>query len=283
MITHATVRVTGERSSLEPFRERLGELLAGENLAETVSEHHGGESLHYDLKVTGGVPFPPFVRASEDFPLLTLAVEWIGGEGEARGAATIQEGRLVSHEAHSGGTGAGGAAFVSVDRNHALEIGFQLLRVAASEWRGYVVRADRDALFRISRDGGARRAELWATAGATPEWQIHWVVDLQNQTFEESALAPGIAIAEGDYRELLALAEAFAGEWLWFASAPAEEIAIERQRYDRLGYAVREANVRAAKLNAMAPREGGGRLAGRLDTSEQWIREVLEQCWAIDK
>ncbi|MFZ5558311.1 MAG: hypothetical protein ACOZDY_16585 [Pseudomonadota bacterium] len=280
MITHATVRVTGEPADLEPFQARLRDLLAEEDLAGEAAEHHGDDYLHYDLKVEGGVPFPPFVTASQEFPRVTLAVEWFSADGAARGSAAIQNGRLVDHAAEAPGGAGAGAAFVGVDRQGALEIGIRLLRAGPNEWRGYVVSADRDALFRIRREEPRRRATLVATAGAAPEWQVRWVVDLAAESFEESALAPGEPIAEDDFRELVALADAFAGEWLWFASAPAEDIAVERQRYERLGFPVREANVRTAKLNAMTQRKDGGLLASGLPEGEHWIKEVLEQCWA---
>ncbi|HSO07799.1 MAG TPA: hypothetical protein VLW45_11185, partial [Pelomicrobium sp.] len=189
---------------------------------------------------------------------------------------------LVSHDAEPARAAGGGATFVSVDRGGALEIGFRLLRVGPGEWRGYVVTAARDALFRLVRDEAARRVELTATAGATPEWRLRWVVDLAAENYEEQTLAPGEPIAEGDFAELTALADEFAAEWLWFASAPAEEIAVERQRFERLGYPVREANVRSARLRTMEQRKDGGYLTSALDEADHWVKEVLEQCWASD-
>lgn len=282
MITHATVRVSGETAALEPFRARLAELLAAEGLTEAVAEHHSPGFLHYDVKVEGGLPFPPFVTASQDFPLLTLSVDWVSGDGAAQGSAVIQQGQLVSHDAEPPRAAPGGATFVSVDRSGALEIGFRLLRVGPGEWRGYVATATRDALFRLVRDEPARRVELTATAGAMPEWRRRWIVDLAAESYEEQTLSPGEPIAEGDFDELTELADAFAAEWLWFASAPAEEIAVERQRFERLGYPVRDANVRSARLRAMEQRKDGGYLTSALDEADHWIKEVLEQCWASD-
>lgn len=278
MITHATVQVSGDPAALEPFRARLAVLLAAEGIADAVSEHHGDALLHYDLKVAGGLPFPPFVAASQEFPPLTLTVEWVSDDGATRGSAVIREGRLVSHDVDRAAAAA--ATFVSVDRGGALELALRLLRAGEGEWRGYAVTADRDALFRIARDERAGRVELVATAGPAPAWRKRWVVDLEAESFEDSELSPPEPIAEGDVAELTALADAFASEWLWFASAPAEDIAVERQRYERLGYPVRAANVRAAKLAAMERRKDGSFHACLLDEADHWVKEVLEQCWA---
>ncbi|HSO08268.1 MAG TPA: hypothetical protein VLW45_13585, partial [Pelomicrobium sp.] len=109
MITHATVRVSGETAALEPFKARLAELLAAEGLSDAVSEHHSPGFLHYDVKVEGGLPFPPFVTASQDFPLLTLSLDWVSGDGAAQGSAVIQEGQLVSHDAEPARAAGGGA------------------------------------------------------------------------------------------------------------------------------------------------------------------------------
>lgn len=280
MITHATIRVTGEPALLPPFRERLSALLAGEALGGPLEEHHGEDFLHYDLKVEGGIPFPPFVTASGEFPPLTLAVDWVSGDGAARGAASIREGRLLHQEATGSTLAAGEGTFVSVDRGGRLEIALRARRVAADQWHGYAACAERDALFRISRDTAACRAELTVTDGEAPQWRLRWIVDLDGESFEESRLEPPEPLADAEREELLALADAFTSEWLWFDSAPDEEVAVERQRCERLGCTPRPANVRAARLQAMAQRKDGGRFAGGLAESEHWIKEVLEQCWA---
>lgn len=280
MIVHATVRVTGEPALLAPFRERLSALLEEEPLGGPVEEHHGEDFLHYDLKLEGGIPFPPFVAASGEFPPLTLAVDWVSGDGAARGAASIQNGRVLSQEAAEAAPAAGAGTFVSVDRGGRLEIALKARRVAAEEWRGYCACAERDALFRLTRDAAAGRAELSATDGEAPQWRLRWVVDLAAESFEERVLDPPEPVSEAEREELLALADAFSAEWLWFDSAPDEEVAVERQRCERLGFPARPANLRAARLASMARRKDGGHFASGLADGEHWIKEVLEQCWA---
>ncbi len=69
---------------------------------------------------------------------------------------------------------------------------------------------------------------------------------------------PAQPIADADFRELEKLAQEFVAQWVWFGSGPREEIAIEAERYERLGYAVSDANLRSAALHRIKGSAGNG-------------------------
>ncbi len=54
---------------------------------------------------------------------------------------------------------------------------------------------------------------------------------------------------------------------------------LERDRYARLGYSVREANVRSGRLRLLEAQASGARVANTLGPELAWIEEVLTQCW----
>ena len=88
----AVVRVTGA-GRLEDFRERLRWLMVRDVDAEDYTEHHAEGILEYRFEPKHGIPFPPFVAASADFPELRVEAEW--ERDGVRGRAVIENGRLV--------------------------------------------------------------------------------------------------------------------------------------------------------------------------------------------
>ena len=88
----AVVRVTGA-GRLEEFRERLRWLMVRDMDAEDYTEHHAEGILEYRFEPKQGIPFPPFVAASAEFPELRVEAEW--EHGGVRGRAVIENGRLV--------------------------------------------------------------------------------------------------------------------------------------------------------------------------------------------
>ncbi len=72
---HATIVVEGDPDALAAFRARANALLA-EDFDEELRERHTAERLEYELRVSGGIPFPSFVTASREFPDLELVVSW---------------------------------------------------------------------------------------------------------------------------------------------------------------------------------------------------------------
>ena len=91
-LTHVVFRVTGEPLQLAAFDARLKLLFAEHGIADGVDEQHAADLLHYDLKVAGGIPFPPFALASADFPELAVAVEWVD---TGSGVAAVQRLRVA--------------------------------------------------------------------------------------------------------------------------------------------------------------------------------------------
>ena len=88
----AVVRVTGA-GRLEEFRERVRWLMVRDMDAEDYTEHHSAGVLEYRFEPKQGIPFPPFVAASADFPELRVEAEW--EHGGVRGRAVIENGRLI--------------------------------------------------------------------------------------------------------------------------------------------------------------------------------------------
>ena len=71
-----------------------------------------------------------------------------------------------------------------------------------------------------------------------------------------------------------------------FGNGPREEIAIEAERYQRLGYAIHDANVRARALHRIrdaAVNDGGALHYSTLDSESAWVEEVIARCWPGDE
>jgi hypothetical protein len=169
---------------------------------------------------------------------------------------------------------------VQVGEEGRLALALTLVRVARDEWRGYAVSATRDALFRVRRSPDSGAVELYATEGG-PEWALAWRGRLPAAGLEREVLTPPVAIEDADFRELDRLARNFAAEWVWFASAGREEIAIERDRYARYGYAVAAANVRASKLHHMRADAGAEAplVHSTLGQDDEWVRDLILATW----
>ncbi len=280
LLIHAHIEVTGDPGALKRFRDRLAGLLAEEGIEGDIQEHTGADRLRYDLKVSGGLPFPPFVAASQESPDLRIAVEWFSAAEATRGSAVIQAGKLLEHTAGP----AGGVPlvddqplYVRVDPGGALGLALALLPLSPDAYLGYAVTADRDAFFRLTRQG--ETARLQATAGAEPRWSEAWTIDLGKERYEHETLDPFLPIEEREHQALTALADGFVAQWIWFRDAPEEETVLEKERYARLSYPVREANVKSGKLRLLEARPGGVQVADTLGPELGWIEEVLSQCW----
>lgn len=286
MLTHVTVRVSGERSQLDAFDARLKVLCADEPFAGDVTEQHSGAGLHYDLKVEGGVPFPPFALASGEFPALEIAVEWVNPAEGTRGSARIVAGMLVEHDLH-GAAGAGEADHalaIVLDGSGYLRLAVAVLRTGRDEYRGYALTGRQDALFRVVRDAATGEIDLGTTQGAA-EWSRSWRVG-SSADAEYRELDPPQAIDPTEFRELERLAQDFVARWIWFGNGPREEIAIEVERYARMGYAISDANVRSSVLHRIRPNADDGDGAVRystLDSESEWVLDVLARCWASDE
>jgi len=286
VLIHATITISGDQAQFGACEARLKRLLSAQFLKDEVSEHHGAGALCYDLKVEGGLPFPVFAQASQEFPGLSFAAEWVSVAAGERGSATIVNGRVTGQQAERIATRAGDdhPVHVAVAANGRLELALTIFRASGGEWRGYALTATRDALLRVLRKPGSDAVELYATEGS-PEWTAVWRGDLSSRRFVPEKLKAPLAIEDAVYRELDRLAQNFVAKWIWFAAGRREEIVIEQERYQRYGYETADANVRSSQLHHMRSAAGGsgGPLEySTLDADEQWVKDMVLACWAKD-
>ena len=283
MVIHATFRISGERSQLAAFDARLKLLFAEQPVSGDIGEQHTDDRLHYDLKVEGGIPFPPFALASREFPELEIAVEWVNSGAGTRGAARIAGGSLAEQKVENVGAAAGSdhALSIALNADGYLALALAVLRSGRDAYRGYALTGGQDALFRLVRDPVAGAIELLTTRGAA-EWSRAWSV-VPGCEPEYRELDPPQPIESGEFLELEKLAQDFVAAWVWFGNGPREEIAIEAERYQRLGYIVSDANVRASALHRIKDQaaEAGGVLRySTLDADSAWVEAVIARCWA---
>jgi hypothetical protein len=98
LLIHATITIRGDAAQLGACEARMRRLLSSQFLKDEVTEHHAGEALCYDLKVEGGVPFPAFAQASQEFQNLSFAAAWVDIAAGERGSATLAQGRLTGQK-----------------------------------------------------------------------------------------------------------------------------------------------------------------------------------------
>lgn len=278
LLIHATLTITGAPGQLPAADARIKTLLVEEIFVGEFEEHHGEDALSYDFKVHGGIPFPAFAAASLEFPELKITAEWVNVAAGRKGRALLTNGAIAEHveEALVAGSAETRNRYLQAAPDGRLQLAFALLRRGRGEWAGYVLNHERDAVFRIKRDGEA--VELLTTEGVA-EWAHAWRLNGLEDRPSPAELAQ--AVEPGLYAELEQLAQDYVKEWLWLRAAPAADNAIEIDRYARYGYTVYEANVRAAKLHrlrsdlaATDPLE-----YSTLDADCSWIRDLLLKCW----
>jgi hypothetical protein len=268
----ATIKVSGDPQLLREYRGEVNRLLDEEG-GDAYRELHTAERLEYEFKLRGGIPFPPFVSASEAFPDLTVEVEWREAALGRSGRAVIRNGVLAEQAARSH------APEGALNEVHAGADGELRLALSCGRWRelwlGYVIDAGEHAFFRIA--GAAGTCELSASDGIDPEWAERWKVSGNDATYAE--LAPREPIAGDELRELDRLAQEFSREWIWFEESPPEETAVERARFAAYGYPVRAANLRSEKLRNVLRPENGDLAFGSFGEDARWIPELLRRCW----
>jgi hypothetical protein len=284
LLIHVTFSVSGERARLAAFDARLKELLAEHQTTGEIQEQHTADTLHYDLKVEGGIPFPPFALASGEFPDLAIEVEWVDPGTGARGTARIVGGTLAEQNIDNVAAAAADyAVAVTFKDNGCLVLALAAVRTGRDEYRGYALTGRQDALFRIVRDPSSGRIELFTTQGAA-EWSRIWRVPPDGAP-EYQVLDPAPPIPDGEFRELEKLARDFAAAWIWFCTGPREEIAVEMERYQRMGYVVSDANLRSSALHRIkgGAAEGGVQHHSTLAADAAWIEDVVARCWPGDE
>jgi hypothetical protein len=270
---HATITITGDARLLPACRKQLNELLAEES-DEEFRELHTAERLEYELRLKGGIPFPPFVSVSQAFPEVTVEVEWTELAQGRSGSAVIQNGSLREEASRAGAAGGLLLQDVRADPGGRLR-----LAVACRRWRdawhGYAIAAEQHAFFRI--DGSEHTFLLAASDGIEPQWAERWT--RANQEIRHEELLEREAIAEEELRELDALAQEFAGEWIWFAESAPEETAVERQRYEAYGVPVNAANLRSEKLRKILQPAALESAFSSFGAETQWIPELMQRLW----
>lgn len=286
LLIHATLTVSGDREQLAACDARIKSLLVEEVFAGEFEEHHGDAALSYDFKVRGGIPFPAFAAASEEFPAMTISAEWVNVAAGRKGRAQIVAGKITEHAEEGVALAAGDARnrHVQTAPDGTLLLASALVQTGADVWAGYVLNHERDALFCVTRRGEA--VELLATEGA-PEWALRWQSLPAGSA--ESGAAPAREVMASPqpidkklYAELEQLAESFVADWIWFREGSLEASAIHIDRFARYGYTVRDANVRAARLHVMRNEAGEGQplVHTTMDPACAWIVPLLQRCWA---
>jgi len=286
LLIHATVTITGDAPLLGVCESRMRRLLSAQFLKGEVTEHHGPSGLCYDLKVEGGIPFPVFAQASQEFPSLEFAAEWVNVAAGEKGSARIVNGRVTGQENESFSTRAGDdhPAHVEVAPDGRLVLALTLLRVNREEWRGYALTGTRDALLRVLRRPDAGVVELFATDGSA-EWSAVWRGALSTGAFARDECRPPAGIEEADFRELDGLARRFVADWIWFAQDDAEDIAVEAERFRLYGYEPSPANVRSVRLHRMRAEaaEGQPLVHTSLGQDDLWVKDLVLATWAKDE
>lgn len=272
----ANVTVSGDPRRLREYRAEVNRLLDEER--SSFRELHTPERLEYEFRLQGGIPFPPFVSASQVFPDLTVEVRWSEAALGKGGRAIIRNGVLAEHAAQSQAPGGDVWSDVRAGADGGLDLAVSCARWRES-WHGYVISADQHGFFRVA--GSAGSFELQASDGVDPEWAERWKSSPDAPAYAELAVRE--PIPEDELRALDRLAEEFVREWIWFEESPPEETAVERARFSDYGYPVRAANLRSEKLRRVLRPEGDGLAFGSFGERERWIPELLRSCWLQGK
>jgi hypothetical protein len=268
---HATVVIEGDPDALAACRVRINAMLADE-FDEDLRERHTEGRLEYELRVSGGIPFPPFVTASQEFPELTVQVAWSEPAQGRSGRAVIQNGTL--REQASQTAVASGPLLQHVRADAAGELVLALAcRPWRGAWHGYAISAEQHAFCRI--EGGKASFVLSASDGVERAWKERWTAAEEGVRYEQI----DEAIADDELRELDAIARELALEWIWFAGSPPEETAVERSRYEAYGVPVAGANLRSEKLRKVLQPDAGGSSFSSFGEDARWIVDLMHDFW----
>ena len=243
----ATITVEGDAALLAAFRRRANELLDAE-FGERYRELHADGRLDWRVKAAG-VPYPPFVTASEEVPDLVVEVRWEDEAGGTGGRSTIQAGRLAQQAADPAPAGAD-ACELRADRGRNAGDCAGLPATAAR--RVDRLRGHRHPARLLSRWAPAcsRRPTAWRASGPSAGRSTGDGADY-------AELEPREPIDAGLLGELDRLANGFAADWLWFDESPPEETAVERARYAAYGFKVN------ARERTVGEAQDGARRAAR--------------------
>src|SRR5688572_21744394 len=185
LLIHANVRVTGAAEELVAFRDQVNRLLLDEYEEADVEERHREGELVYDFKVSGGIPFPPFVAASARYPDLKVAVEWVNAKAGMKGYAAIENGALKESrtEKLEGEAELPELTAISLAADGKLLLALSLLTRGPKEFLGYALTFERDALIKAVKTR-EQSAELYASSGDDPQWEEKWLIDFAQRSSE---------------------------------------------------------------------------------------------------
>jgi hypothetical protein len=271
---HATIVIEGDPDVLEECRRRVNQGLA-EDCDEEFRELHTKGRLEYEFRVSEGIPFPPFVAASQAFPGLAVRVEWTEQAQGRSGRALIRNGKVEEQSVHAA---AGGGALMQ--EASARPDGRLLIALACRSWRGawhgYVIAAEQHGFFRV--EGGEDGFSALASEGVEAEWAERWTRANDGTQYER--IAPREPIPAEELRELDAIVREFVREWIWFDGSPPEETAVERSRYEAYGVPVSGANLRSEKLRkVLQPDAAGGSSFSSFGEGARWIPRLMRAFW----
>jgi hypothetical protein len=268
------VTVTGDAGALGAYRRQVNALL-DEEYAGDYRELHASGRLEYEVRATHGAPFPPFVAASAEFPELRVEMSWTNPALGERGAATIQAGKVAEQARRDTDTTGGLAIEARAGADGTLELALACRPRGDGTWIGYAVTATQHAFFML-RGAGETQA-LSASDGIAPEWAERWRIAGDSAVYAE--LDPREPIEPAVLGELDRLANEFADAWIWFASAPAVETAIERHRYGLYGFKVNEANLRSERLRGAMQRTADGYEFDALGDTSRPVAALVARHW----
>lgn len=268
------IEVSGPAELLRPFRTRANALL-DEQFEDRYAEHHTGDKLEYRLIARQGIPFPPFVVASEECPELVVSVSWQDHDGPQRGAARISAGKVIDYT-DDAPTGAGDAMRVHIEAaaDGAIGLAVALRPRAPSEWIGYVVDAHGQAYFRAALDDAG--VDLRLTEDVATSWAKRYPSGC-------AANAPALACHEpieaGLLQALDDLSRAFVDEWIWFDAEPEIDTALERHRFTLYGLRTYPANLRSGRMRRTMSQFDEGYRYSTLDDTGDRVVAALTQRW----
>ena len=285
LLIHATLQVNGDAELLAAFRQQLNAALSEDYPDAAYTEMHRPEALHYDLRTAIGIPFPALIAASQEFPDLTLRVRWVNPEVGARGAADIKAGRIESQSADPLDKSSTGrqAGYVAVRADGTLRVAFALFSVRNDGCVGYVITADKDALFAIHKAGD--KVTLLLAEGEQPEWNAGWDYDLASGERRPLDAATSVPIGESDYRKWREYAEAFMADWFWLEADALDATVVERQRAVEHNLPIRPANLRYEKLKSLRNRAASASEPYEVDhlgDGQRYVLGILTACFADD-
>ena len=268
MKTQATLLVHGPSQLRSAFRKRLIDALRADAPDVRWTDAPSEEFLSISLDAPQGIPFPQLIEVSILYPDCVASVEW--RQENAEGATTIQNGQ-VKQAARGAALAARRPQYLRMAPDGSLQVAFAL-DIGRDGLLGFCATADAETYFRFCGTGPkAEMLSIGVSSDRALAWDECWPVG-------ESAclpLVPPRTLEASERRALDSLANAFRAEWLWYDHAPAEDTAVERQRYEEAGREVHAINVKSQQLAAHP-----SHVVTTLDTDQDWLAAHLQKTWA---